>query len=94
LDATCLIFELDVPQDVIKVYCDGHSDICLTKNDMYQFKIKHINMKYHFIYDIVAEGMIKMDKVHTYENHGNMLIKLLSNIKFKHCLDLVGVPRA
>jgi hypothetical protein len=31
-----LISELGVPQDVIKVYCDSHSAICLTKNGMYQ----------------------------------------------------------
>jgi hypothetical protein len=54
-----LISELGVPQDVIKVYCDSHSAICLTKNDMYQFKTKHIDIKYHFICDIVAEDKIK-----------------------------------
>jgi hypothetical protein len=59
-----LISELGVPQDVIKVYCDSHSAICLTKNDMYQFKTKHINIKYHFIRDIVAEGKIKVDTIY------------------------------
>jgi hypothetical protein len=89
-----LISELDVPQDVIKVYCDSHSVICLTKNDMYHFKTKHIDIKYHFIRNIVAEGKIKVDKIHTDENPADMLIKPLSNTKFKHCLDLVGVRGA
>jgi hypothetical protein len=89
-----LISELGVPQEVIKVYCDSHSVICLTKNDMYQFKTKHIDIKYHFIRNIVVEGKIKVDKIHTNENHAGMLIKSLSNIKFKHCLDLVGVRGA
>ena len=86
-----LISELGVPQDVIKVYCDSHSAICLTKNDMYQFKTKHIDIKYHFICDIVAEGKIKVDKIHTDENPANMITKPLSNTKFKYCLDLVDV---
>jgi hypothetical protein len=87
-----LISKLGVPQDTIKVYCDSHSVICLTKNDMYQFKTKHIDIKDYFIRDIVTEDMIKVDKIHTNENHAYMLTKLLSNIKFKHCLlDLVGV---
>lgn len=89
-----LISELGVPQDVIKVYCDSHSAICLTKNDMYQFKTKHIDIKYHFIRDIVAEGKIKVDKIHTDEDPADMLTKSLSNTKFKHCLDLVGVRGA
>jgi hypothetical protein len=90
----CLISELGVLQDVIKVYCDSHSAICLTKNDMYQFKTKHIDIKYHFIRDIVAEGKIKVHKIHTDKNPADMLTKPLSNTKFKHCLDLVGVRGA
>jgi hypothetical protein len=86
-----LIFELGVPKDVIKVYCGSHSAICLTKNDMYQFNTKHIDIKYHFIRDIVVEGKIKVDKIHTDANSADMLTKPLSNTKFKHCLDLVGV---
>jgi hypothetical protein len=89
-----LIFELGVPKDVIKVYCGSHSAICLTKNDMYQFKTKHIDIKYHFIRDIVVESKIKVDKIHIYENPANMLRKPLSNTNFKHCLDLVGVRGA
>jgi hypothetical protein len=89
-----LISKLRVPQDVIKVYCDSHSVIYLTKNDMNLFKTKHIDIKYHYIRDIVAEGKIKVDKLHTDENPTDMLTKPLSNTKFKHCLDLVGVRGA
>jgi hypothetical protein len=35
---------------------------------MYQFKTKHIDIKYHFIRDIVDEGKIKVDKIHIDEN--------------------------
>jgi hypothetical protein len=86
-----LISELVVAHNVIKGYCDNQSAICLTKDDMYQFKTKHIDIKYHFIRDIVAEGKIKVNKIHTDENPADMLTKPLSNSKFKHCLDLVGV---
>jgi hypothetical protein len=89
-----LVSKLGVPQDVIKVYCDSHNAICLTKNDMFQFKTKHIDIKYHFIRDVVAEGKIIVEKVHTDENPADMLTKPLSNIKFKHCLNLVGIRGA
>jgi hypothetical protein len=61
---------------------------------MYQFKTKHIDIKYHFIHDIVVEGKIKVDKTYTDENLAYMLTKPLFNAKFKHCLDLVGVRGA
>jgi hypothetical protein len=43
------------------------------------------------ICDIVAEGRIKEDKIHTDENLANMVTKPLSNTKFKYCPDLVDV---
>jgi hypothetical protein len=61
---------------------------------MYQFKTKYIDNKYHFIRNIVAEGKIKVDKIHTDENPADILTKPLSNTKFKHCLHLVGVGGA
>jgi hypothetical protein len=61
---------------------------------MYQFKTKHIDIKYHFIHYIVVEGKIKVDKIYIDENPTDMLTKPLSNTKFKHCLDLVGVHGA
>jgi hypothetical protein len=61
---------------------------------MYQFKTKHIDIKYHLIRDIVDEGKIIVDKIHIDENPADMLTKPLSNTKFKHCLDLVGVRGA
>jgi hypothetical protein len=61
---------------------------------MYQFKTKHIDIKYHLIRDIVDEGKIIVDKIHTDEHPADMLTKPLSNTKFKHCLDLVGVRGA
>jgi hypothetical protein len=50
---------------------------------MYQFNIKHI--------DIIVEGKIKVDNIHTNENSADMLTKLLSNTKFKHYLGVRGV---
>jgi hypothetical protein len=43
------------------------------------------------IRDIVVEGRIKVDKIHTDENHANIVTKPLSNTKFKYCPDLVDV---
>jgi hypothetical protein len=61
---------------------------------MYQFKTKHIDIKYHFIHDIVAKGEIKVDKLHKDENPTDILTKSLYNAKFKHYLNLVGVRKA
>ena len=89
-----LVSELGIPQDINTVYCDSQSAICLTKNDMFHAKTKHIDIKHHFIRDIVAQGQVIVGKIHTDDNPADMLTKSLSNTKFKHCLDLVGIHGA
>nr|GFB21017.1 retrovirus-related Pol polyprotein from transposon TNT 1-94 [Tanacetum cinerariifolium] len=53
-------------------------------------KTKHIEVRHHFVRDIVEEGEVIVDKIHTNDNPAHML-KVLTPTKFKHCLDLVGV---
>ena len=63
----------------------------MTKNSHYHDKIKHIDVKHHFIQNIIVVGKIVVTKIHTSENPADMLTKPLPNVKFQHCLDLVGL---
>ena len=89
-----LVSKFVIQQDTNVVYCDSQSAICLTKNDMFHVKTKHIDIKHHFICDIVAQGQVTVGKIRTEDNPADMLTKSLSNTKFKHCLGLVGVHGA
>ena len=86
-----LVNELGLTQDVLTVFCDSQSAIHLTKNSRYHDKTKHIDVKHHFIRDIVTVGEVLVQKIHTSENPADMLTKPLPNAKFQHCLDLVGL---
>nr|KYP53356.1 Retrovirus-related Pol polyprotein from transposon TNT 1-94 [Cajanus cajan] len=86
-----LVKELGLTQDVLTVFCDSQSAIHLTKNSRYHDKTKHIDVKHHFIRDIVTIGEVLLQKVHTSENPADMLTKPLPNAKFQHCLGLVGL---
>ena len=86
-----LVTELGVGQEVLTVFCDSQSAIHLTKNNRYHDKTKHIDIKHHFIRDIVEKGDIQVCKVHTSENPSDMLTKPLCATKFQHCLDLVNL---
>lgn len=86
-----LVNELGLTQGVLTVFCDSQSAIHLTKNNRYHDKTKHIDVKHHFIRDIVVAGEIIVEKIHTSENPADMLTKPLPNTKFQHCLDLVGL---
>ena len=89
-----LVSDLGLMQNKSTMFCDSQSAIYLTKNQMYHERTKHIDVRYHFIRDIVSQGTIVVQKVSTYDNPADMMIKTVSVSKFRHCLDLVGVCSA
>jgi hypothetical protein len=86
-----LVKELGLNQDGVQMHCDSQSAICLAKNQVYHARTKHIDVRFHKIKELIVIGDIVLEKVHTLENAADMLTKLVTTAKFKHCLDLVNV---
>ena len=64
--------------------------IDLMKNPTLHERSKHINVKYHFIREVIEQGTIKVKKIPTEDNPVDVLTKVLPVTKFKNCLNLVG----
>ena len=47
--------------DQISIKCDNTSAINITKNPVMHFRIKHIEIRYHFIRDHVQKGDITLE---------------------------------
>ena len=45
----------------------------------------------HFIKNVIAQVSIVVKKILTVDNLTDMMTKFVPMIKFKHCLDLIGV---
>ncbi|KAG8500185.1 hypothetical protein CXB51_004397 [Gossypium anomalum] len=86
-----LFSELNGDLQISTIFCDSQSAIFLTKDQMFHERTKHIDVRYHFIRDIIARGDIVVSKISTHENPADMMTKSLPITKFEHCLDLVGV---
>ncbi|KAG8501848.1 hypothetical protein CXB51_004653 [Gossypium anomalum] len=86
-----LFSELNEDLQISTVFCDSQSAIFLTKDQMFYERTKHIDVRYHFVRDIIARGDIVVSKISTHENPADMITKSLPITKFEHCLDLVGV---
>ncbi|KAG8496686.1 hypothetical protein CXB51_007936 [Gossypium anomalum] len=86
-----LFSELNEDLQISTVFCDSQSAIFLTKDQMFHERTKHIDVRYHFVRDIIACGDIVVSKISTHENPADMMTKSLPITKFEHCLDLVGV---
>ncbi|KAG8474867.1 hypothetical protein CXB51_031602 [Gossypium anomalum] len=86
-----LFSELNDDLQISTVFCDSQSAIFLTKDQMFHERTKNIDVRYHFVRDIIARGDIVVSKISTHKNPADMMTKSLPITKFEHCLDLVGV---
>ena len=89
-----LVEDLGIVQKQVEVFCDSQSAICLAKNQVYHGHTKHIDVRFHFIREIIDEGNILLQKIRTADNPADMLTKVVTGIKFQHCLDLINISRA
>jgi hypothetical protein len=52
----------------MKINCDSQSEIFLEKNLAYHSRMKHIDVQYHFVRDMVESKKVLLEKVDTLEN--------------------------
>ena len=88
-----LLGEFGIDKKYVKLYCDSQSAIHLAKNQIYHAKMKHIDVRYHFVREILEEGGVIIQKIRTADNPADMLTKVVAAIKFKLCLDLINIVR-
>ena len=53
---------------VIRIDCDSQSEIFLAKNPAYHSKTKHIDVQYHFMWDMIEDKKVLLVKVDTLNN--------------------------
>ena len=58
---------------------------------MFHDKLKHIEMKYHYIRDMVQRGVVKLQYVAMEEQIVDVLMKPLARVKFEYFREKLGV---
>ncbi|KAK8952543.1 hypothetical protein KSP39_PZI003450 [Platanthera zijinensis] len=86
-----LLDDLGVEHMTLTVFCDSQSAIFLTTNPVHHARTKHIDVRYHFVRDMIETGEVLLKKIDTKENHADMLTKVLSVQKFTYCKELMNV---
>jgi hypothetical protein len=75
--------EYDEP---IPIYCDNTRAISISKNPMMHSKTNHIPIKYHFLWEQVAEKNIIVEYVGTKEQVADIFTKPLPRESFDYLL--------
>ena len=73
------------------IQCDNQSCIKLSENPVFHDRSKHIEMRYHFIRDIVQRGALKLQYIRTDEQIADILTKPLTASKFVYFRDKLGM---
>ncbi|XP_075492611.1 LOW QUALITY PROTEIN: zinc finger protein GAI-ASSOCIATED FACTOR 1-like [Primulina tabacum] len=77
--------ELRFVQDQCRLFCDSQSAIHLGKNPSMHSRSKHIDVRYHWIRDVLEKKKLKLEKIHTDENGSDMMTKTLPKWKLEYC---------
>ena len=63
----------------------------VVKESVFHDKLKHIEIKYHYIKDMVQRGAVKLQYVATDEQIADVLTKPLARVNFEYFREKLGV---
>ncbi|GJR45929.1 retrovirus-related pol polyprotein from transposon TNT 1-94, partial [Tanacetum coccineum] len=86
-----LLIELGVNLRSVIVNYDNQNAIHLSRNAMFHERMKHINVRSHFIREIVESKEIGVAKIGTKDNAADAFTKVVPGPKFKYCMKILGV---
>ena len=73
------------------IFCDNTSAINLSKNLVQHSKSKHIEIQYHFIWDLVEEKIVWLEFINTDNQKADIFTKPLDGPQFESLRKTIGV---
>ncbi|GBL82432.1 Syntaxin-binding protein 5 [Araneus ventricosus] len=88
-----LLYELDlgILCKQITINVNNHSAIKLAENSLFHSRTKHIDIRHHFIRDVLEDGKIAVKHVSTSRMGADILTKPLGSLKNYECLKIINV---
>jgi len=77
-----------------EIHCDNNSIIQLSKNSVFHGRCKHIGVRFHFLKDLVNDGIVKLKFCSSEEQIADIMTKPLKLEKFVKFRRMLGVINA
>jgi hypothetical protein len=74
-------------QEIFPLYTDNNGALLLAKNPIFHERTKHIAVKYHYIRDLISQGIIDLIYVPSRDNKSDGFTKALDRNKFNEFLN-------
>ena len=78
-------------EETVTVYEDNMSTICMGKNQQYHGRTKHISIKYHFVREKLAEGVVRIPYCKSEDMLADIFTKPLCAPRFKKLCKMLGM---
>ncbi|KAK2429638.1 putative mitochondrial protein [Trifolium repens] len=86
-----MLKEYDIEQDALTLYCDNMSAINISKNPVQHSKTKHIDIRHHYIRDLVENKIVVLEHVGTKEQIADIFTKALDAVQFENLRGKLGI---
>jgi hypothetical protein len=81
----------DHEMDPITIHCDNQSCMKLSENPVFHDRSKHIEIKYHYIRDMVQRKIVHVQYLPTHEQIADIFTKPLAKTKFEYFRERLGL---
>ncbi|KAL0553674.1 hypothetical protein IC582_007575 [Cucumis melo] len=79
-----MLNEYGIIQDVMTLYCDNMSAIDISKNPVQHSRTKHIDIRHHFIRELVENKVITLQHIRSNSQLADIFTKPLDATTFQH----------
>jgi hypothetical protein len=86
-----MLSEYNIHQETMKLYCDNMSAINISKNPIQHSRTKHIDIRHHFIRELVEEKIVMLEHVITGEQLADIFTKALDHNQFEKLRGKLGI---
>ena len=86
-----LLLDYGICQKHLTIYCDNTSTINISKNPVQHSWTKHLEIRHHFIQELVEDGTLTLAFIHIDDQKANLFTKPLDSKRFEFFHQNIGV---
>ena len=86
-----LLLDYGIRHEHFTIYGDNTSAISISKNSVQHSRTKHIEIRHHFIRELVENGTPTLEFIHTDDQKADLFTKPLDSKRFEFLRENIGV---
>lgn len=86
-----MLSDYGIKSDSMTLFCDNSSAISISKNPVQHSRTKHIDIRHHFIRELVEDNIVSIEHVSTVHQKADLLTKPLDLSRFDFLRKSVGM---